>query len=68
MVAGAATVAVALGASVAIAQTNEGPADNGTQVTQDDSAGSTDSVDNGDSVHEQDSVDGTDSPDSPDTP
>ena len=63
VVAGAATVALALGAGTAIAQTtNDGPSDTGTDVTHEDS------VDTGDSVDSVDSGDSAGSPDSPDAP
>ncbi len=61
--AGAATLALALGAGSAIAQTTtDAPTDQGTDRTQDVSA---DSPDSADSV---DSADTGDSADSPDTP
>lgn len=65
VVAGAATVAVALGAGTAIAQTTPNDPPGSSSVTDDQSVDSPQSADTGDSVESGDSADTGDSPDTP---
>ncbi len=68
VVAGAATVAVALGAGTAVAQTTTSDPAGQTGVTEEESVDTGDSLDAGDSADTGESADTGDSADSPDTP